>query len=497
MNSRPENNHPEDSRPEKDRLGLSIKEMLAGHYSVPCSVAGWQFISLIDCEYLDDSLEKIHVPVAGNIWVPKDAGDADLLKESQEFIARVKHCTDIQQQLSMLEELSGLDAPSLTADSFTGLEGDALDSAAREQFHAHRLNVVIVGAGPVGLALASSLKRALKEKIEILVVENRVSRQHYKRPYTRNWITHLLLNGLEGIIAEDVMEIFSRLSGGRHIGVNLHLMESLMLLSCRRMGVKFLFSENRELSFLENSNTTLIFDASGNGLNPIRLPSKESRIQIVQHVPTNSPSVNINIAPFGVKLLQKPDNRQIGIGSSGNIFMPIYRESRMKVAQIKVVDMPFRLYGALLRYIIANNSDNRFYIWHGDLLPAINRAILVINLKKSEYRSLATSVPESANIEAVVSNKSLLESLDDRVVQVLKIIASDPDAVRMAKVEPPFLLEPYLYDVKKNAETLHGKPIIRVGDSIYNGNVKFGNGLGAHLAYVRHVTEIFARNFGA
>jgi hypothetical protein len=478
------------------RLQTSIREMLSGHYSMPCSLAGWQFLSLIDCEYLDGSLEKIKNSPKRNAGIPKHSGDAVALNEPQEFIERIKNCPDIQQKLSLLEELNDLNAPLLTVDSFPGLEGNALNSALSAQFDAQRLNVVIVGAGPIGLSLASSLKRALKDRINILVIENRVSRQHHKRPYTRNWITHLLIEGLQDMIAEDVLQIFSQLSGGRHVGVNLNLLEALIQLSCRILGIKFLFNDSGDLSFLDNSEVALIFDASGNGLNPIHMPAKLSDIQLIRQVPTNSPNMNINIAPYGVKLLRKPDNQQISIGSSGNIFMPFYRNSRMKVAQIKVVNMPIQLYGALLSYIIAHNVDNKFYIWHGDLLPAINQAILVINLSKSEYHSVAMILTESAKIEKVVSNGLLMESLDSRVVQVLKIIAGNPEAVRMARVEPPFLLEPFLYDVLKYPETLYGKPVIRVGDSIYNGNVKFGNGLGAHLAYARHIKSILARNFG-
>ena len=58
-------------------------------------------------------------------------------------------------------------------------------------------------------------------------------------------------------------------------------------------------------------------------------------------------------------------------------------------------------------------------------------------------------------------------------------------------MEPPFIFAPYLKPYLPD-EVMHGRPLIRVGDSIFNGNPKTGNGLSRHLRHLGFVRDCLA-----
>ena len=129
-----------------------------------------------------------------------------------------------------------------------------------------KYNIIIFGAGPCGLYIANLLKHHYKDKIEIVIIENRISKPHTKKIYSRKWLTNLPISIFKG--DNNIKKILIDFGKENFIGCHINVFETLLYLSCRILGVKFLF-ENiniENLSYLKDLNVDLIFNATGNRL---------------------------------------------------------------------------------------------------------------------------------------------------------------------------------------------------------------------------------------
>ena len=164
------------------------------------------------------------------------------------------------------------------------------------------LNVVILGAGPVGLVLASALtelnlrgsligeRSKSSPAIRVLVFENRADKEgrHQaspgrswgrKGPYTRDWITDvppsLLYGTIDPRVSRFLMSVHKR---GSNVALPLKAIETLLLLSNRgqdsedREGasiVKFLYDDYERFEDALGKVPNLVaFDATGHRLGP-------------------------------------------------------------------------------------------------------------------------------------------------------------------------------------------------------------------------------------
>ena len=161
----------------------------------------------------------------------------------------------------------------------------------------------------------------------------------------------------------------------------------------------------------------------------------------------------------------------------------------------KLVHIPFRCYGQLIRFVVGHNHDNKFYVWPGTLKEEINQVILIINLTKEEYLFLSEEIQGPMRVDDALRDRAFAEKLDARVIGIFEIVSKISDSADGISIEPPFLYEPYLIKKAGGFDRLYGRPVIPVGDSIYNGNVKAGNGIGSHLSHIKYIQESFRKNF--
>ena len=62
------------------------------------------------------------------------------------------------------------------------------------------------------------------------------------------------------------------------------------------------------------------------------------------------------------------------------------------------------------------------------------------------------------------------------------------DNSKKIKIENAFSYEPYI-NINAGLGNLYGNRIFPVGDSLFSGNPKVGNGLGVHLNFINHLVE--------
>ncbi|MBI3223105.1 MAG: tetratricopeptide repeat protein [Nitrosomonadales bacterium] len=482
-----------------DRQDARIEEVVRGilsdQYGNSVSVLGWLFAALIDHRFIDGSLVRHAVRRHAPAWrsVPEPA---DVEQAATGHLERIAGIADPVAQYAALEELTMLNTPSLTRDSFPGVEGNQLAHDIRQLFSAGRLNLVIVGAGPVGLLLASALKCALHQEVNVLLVESRISSPHHKLSYERRWITNVKLSLLQGLVEPSLAGILANVGDSTYMGCTVNVLESLLLLSCRRMGVKFLFADRGDLSFIEDSRVQLVFDASGNRFQPAAWPGSPEQIAVHHDIETSLlGSKNANIAKYGIQAHASEDSRSITLGSHGNLSFPLYKGSPVRLAMMKLIHIPAHFYGALVNYVSRHNEDNKYYVWPGTLQEAINQVIVIINLSKAEYDYLCGAHEFPLSLAEAIKIEAFRAALDARTAAILELLAAHASEDEQIAIDAPFLFEPYLVNCA-TPDRLYGRPLIRVGDSIYNGNVKCGNGMGSHFQHVRHIQTVLRKHVG-
>jgi Flp pilus assembly protein TadD len=475
-----------------DELAQAVRAILNDRYENEASLRGWLFFTQIDYRFFDSQLTRYPIQRRVTQWQSYSESIA-VNQAAAEHLARIRQIEDVSAQYAALEDLTLLNTPSLTQDSFAGLAERECEQAITQFFSGEKLNLVIVGAGPIGLALASALKVSLGNNVNVLLVENRVSSLHHKLPYERRWITNIPQGLLNGLVDKTLSDIFAKIGDGHYIGCTINVLESLLLLSCRQMGVKFLFTDKPDFAFVQNSNVQLIFDASGNRLQQLSWSDSPDKITVRHNIKTDLLRSNdAQVSLYGIQKLVSQDNSQIAVGSYKNLLLPLYKNQPIKLAMLKLIHIPARLYEMLMNYVTQHNVDNKYFVWPGNLQVAVNQIIVIINLNKIEYDYLCMQCIFPMSLSEVMQVETLNTSLDERTIAIFKLLASHTNEHDRVGIDAPFLCEPYL--VNRNAsEQLFGKPLIRVGDSVYSGNAKLGNGLGLHLPHVRHIQAVLQK----
>jgi hypothetical protein len=84
-----------------------------------------------------------------------------------------------------------------------------------------------------------------------------------------------------------------------------------------------------------------------------------------------------------------------------------------------------------------------------------------------------------------------LSFLDKDIISVLRVLG-ELDIEHKICFERPFAYFPHI-NLEAGTGCFNGKPIFPIGDSLFSGNPKVGNGLGSHLSFLNDlVVEVIA-----
>ena len=192
-----------------------------------------------------------------------------------------------------------------------------------------------------------------------------------------------------------------------------------------------------------------------------------------------------------VTRLFSDDDNDIETVRVGATLYQLLEGRRVQMGMLKVTHIPADMYPDLLEHVERCNLDCRFYIWPGTLAPEINELLLFINLLPKEYALLAAEIDQAVSLPDLLKQRRRLVKLDRRVGALLKLIARRAEEPGGISIEPPFVLEPYVRPYPDELPQLHGVPMLAVGDSVFNGNPKVGNGLAKHLHHLGAIHNAF------
>ena len=130
-------------------------------------------------------------------------------------------------------------------------------------------------------------------------------------------------------------------------------------------------------------------------------------------------------------------------------------------------------------------NNNRFYVWNGKLTDEINELLILINLKVSEFDYLKANVSNIQKLSKdLIENPIAKKALETDLLDFLKLCAENEDG--QIYINSPFIPQSQI-NLKPLDQTINGMEIYPIGDALFQGNPKVGNGLAAHL---RHIAKL-------
>ena len=271
------------------------------------------------------------------------------------------------------------------------------------------------------------------------------------------------------------------------IGLPINFIEVLLLISAKELGVNFYFDQNLEYSVLNNSLVDLVFDASGG-----RMPSTKQGEPMEQEIIIQIPNISTNYDYAGIKNLpikniNSKKNILITLKEDGYYHYPHFNDTSLFLRMMKLTQVPISLHPTLMKFV-QNLNNNRFYIWRGKLVEEINEILVLINLTIDEYGFLKRMVRNMQKLNMDLVEKAIEKnSIGTDLLDLLKICAANKD--EQIYINPPFVSKPSI-NLKPLDQRINGLEVYPIGDSLFQGNPKVGNGLGTHLVNIIKLVEV-------
>ncbi len=451
---------------------------------------GWAYLTTIDGKFLlsKDVHTTSSESLGAQCYDRFSGPGSDTRTVEDNLLMELARITDLRERWNYAMQTSKDVGHVLYQDSFFDIGDNDLEGTLVSEFSDTGLNIVVLGGGPAGLAFSNSLKIALGEKVNILVIDNRTSASHRRQAYTRHWLTHLPVSLVRGVIDPRVVDLLSEFGQEGFLGTTVGLLELLLLASNKDLGIKFLYDSEYSLDFLKKARATLVVDATGR-----RLASAEQESQKDE---TKSFEVNIpagsydSFRQFGVECTNSEFSFHVNLEFAGGYAYPKIKDKPVLSSMFKITKVPLGLYRELLELVESFQSKNLVYIWPGKLLPDINEILLIINLDYKGFNFLNSELDRPEKLSAFLTkNQGKLDSLDTGIVDLLFYLSDRIDPNEETTIEPPYIYRPYVRNPNQLFSSIDGVPLIRIGDSVFNGNPKVGNGLGQHLTSILKLVD--------
>ncbi|MBT6033190.1 MAG: hypothetical protein HOH19_11475, partial [Kordiimonadaceae bacterium] len=396
----------------------SIEKFYKKSRSALVSIAakGWFFTASFDKHFLEQK------PFSSDTILPsskkEDILHLPIIKSEPSLNARqtINYLNTedrIVEKFNKLKALIKFGDLNLINDSFKqDVDVDIL-TAQERTFNTHRLNIVIIGAGVTGLYFANIIRYTLGNEVNVLVLDNRSNIQNTRKPFNRDWLTHISSHIIQKYTPPNIRELLECFGTNGLIGLPINMLEAVLMLSCKDQGVKFYFSPKLDFLKLNSKSINFFIDATGGRQIECEyssLNSQESDVKIQNSV-MDFRSAGIN------QLHNMPQSQtnhvEVTLKASGACHFPYIGNSKIDIHMVKLTGIPKNLIKAVLELIEPRNASNLFFVWKGVLRDELNEGLVLINLTKSEYDLLTSRIDNSINLKTFLKNNSkILSSLN-------------------------------------------------------------------------------------
>ena len=414
--------------------------------------------------------------------------DKQSLLTARETINFINNLNDIKKKFFMLKKIIESNNSNLTNDSFKENRNIDIFDAQERTFNSKKINIIIIGSGITGLFLANTIKHQLGSLVNILVLDNRSYKINTLKTFDRSWITYLSSFVLQRFTPSNISELLECFGMNSKVGLPINIIETILMLSCKDLGVNFYFSPKIDYSKLNNKNITLFFDATGG-----RIKDNISNLSQQTQLNIKVKNIDLNLMHTGIiqlhnKTYSVPHHIEFALKGSGSIHYPYIYDSKIHTHMIKLSGLPKELTKKVFSYIKNANNLNLFYVWEGSLKEEINESLVFINLTAIEYDIMVLRINVAMNLKNFLNqNLDIKTKLNSKIISFLDMLV-EIDSDHLTKIERPFSYCPYI-NMNPEKGYINDRQIFPIGDSFFCGHPKFGNGLSNHLKFINRLVE--------
>lgn len=406
----------------------------------------------------------------------------------RETINYLNNLNNIKIKFNHLKMLIKSNNLNLISDSFRNDICIDIVSAQDKVFNPKKINIIIIGSGATGLFLASTIKYKLGSIVNILVLDNRTYKKNILKMFNRDWLTYIPSPTVQKFTPPNIRELFECFGVNNKIGLPINILESILMLSCKEQGVNFFFSSELDYSKLNNKHISLFFDGTGGRLMESQYISSaktEFNLELENR--------NMNFKYAGINQLHNmtysdSKNIKVLLKGSNSRHYPFINDLSIQMYMIKLTGIPKKLIRTVLNFVEKDNVSNLFYVWEGSLKDEINEGLIFINLTNNEYKLMILHIDNLMSLEDCLNkNSEIIDQLNIKIVSFLEmLITIDND--KLVKIEKPFSYCPY-FNMNAELGYINNKNIFPIGDSLFCGHPKMGNGLSVHLEFINKLVE--------
>ena len=410
-------------------------------------------------------------------------------------IDELKSVSSIVQKYQLLGQLITAERGNITEGSFSESPGLDLSGAARATFKNGALNVLIIGGGPCGLYLASGLKASSRAQVNVLVADNRAIEPNVREPFNRKWLTQISSQLFVDPAYDEIFTLLGCFGTDGRLGLPINFLEGILQLFCKAVGVRFFFSPEMDYTSLAHQRINLMFDATGG-----RLPTGTYKSNDGDEYNARVPTADIGFVDSGVSQLfnkrgAAPEFIDFTLKKVGDFFYPHSEEISINYHMLKLTGVPLDILAEARGAIEKSNAGNTFFFWRGCLREEINEGLIFANLTTTEARYLWSAITEPVELASLLSGSpNLAASLGEVLLSMLHLLAKK-DLRRSIKMEPVFHYRPGI-NLSAGSGYFHGNRIYPIGDSLFNGHPKMGNGLSNHLSFIAKLHRQILQSVG-
>ena len=461
------------------------------------AATGWIYTTSIDHFYikenLDNETKKQNYETVSSVHSTKKEKKENKgeLHWSEAHLESILNEKCIKKKYEKLKMFSDQENSVLTHDVFINDPSVDYLEAQKRTFHdKNKINILIIGAGASGLFLANIIKNIFASKIRLLLVDNRCLNKNIRKKFNRNWLTQLDFKSISKNIHPRFKKLIGSFGTNGSIGIHLNIFETILKLSCLAQGTNFFYSSEYNASDLYDEGIDIIFDATAGHLNLKNNFSTEEKNAIYNfEIPRGK---NLEIKVSGTQqnksfVDSSLPNLNFTLKPNARFHYPYFENYKIENNMLKITNIPSKFEYNIFNYLKMKKNDNKFFMYNGNLRDEINEALLIVNLTVAQANILSSLILQKETLESFYKlNYKKIKKCDKKLYDLLNFLIS-LDIKNDILINRPFIYRPYINLL--NNDFINGKKIYPIGDSLFSGNPKMGNGLSAHIDLINSLVE--------